>query len=389
MIHLAMQLLKVLVLTSLCHRPQAFIGYFGQISVSRVPKTNDAMFLVKSGPKRNGLVPLRAEFELGGTEGEAEERQVRLRASHILVDSEAFADTILEQLEGGVEFGSLAQASQCPSKEKDGDIGWFGLNEMMKPFEEKCLGMEEGQISKVQTELGWHVVRLTGKKYRDIDPTFEERVINKASHILVDSEEEARALLAKLTKGETPFAELAEKHSKCPSAKRGGSLGWVVPGSAPPEIFQALMRCEVENQLSVESSSFGWHVLWYQGRRNKPLILDAQQMAAVLQNVDLKKQFNIIDVREADASKNAPLPDCSSINLPLSQCNDWAKKIAEQTPEEPFVNTEKPTLCICEEGKNSAAVASFLALELGFTQTFSVEGGLKQYAKEIDPRILL
>jgi len=88
---------------------------------------------------------------------------MRVRASHILVKSEARAQKLIDDLKLGADFATLAkQYSECPSKEKGGDLGQFGPGQMVQPFESVSFGLEVGAISApVQTQFGFHVIKRT------------------------------------------------------------------------------------------------------------------------------------------------------------------------------------------------------------------------------------
>ncbi|MCC6545562.1 peptidyl-prolyl cis-trans isomerase [Candidatus Sumerlaeota bacterium] len=90
----------------------------------------------------------------------------QVKASHILVESEQEAKSLKQQIDGGAKFEQLAAAhSKCPSGESGGDLGWFGRGMMVKPFEEACFTMKEGDVSApVKTQFGYHLIKLTGKK---------------------------------------------------------------------------------------------------------------------------------------------------------------------------------------------------------------------------------
>ncbi|WEF23807.1 peptidylprolyl isomerase [Paracoccus sp. S3-43] len=96
-------------------------------------------------------------------------------AAHILVDTEEKAKDIKAQLDGGADFGTLAeQSSTGPSGPNKGDLGWFAADQMVKPFADAVAGMEKGQISDpVQTEFGWHVIKLNDTRMREA-PKLEE-----------------------------------------------------------------------------------------------------------------------------------------------------------------------------------------------------------------------
>lgn len=98
-------------------------------------------------------------------------------AAHILVDSEEKAKEIKAQLDDGADFGNLAeQNSTGPSGPNKGDLGWFSADQMVKPFADAVSALEKGQISDpVQSEFGWHVIRLNDTRMRDAPPLEEVR----------------------------------------------------------------------------------------------------------------------------------------------------------------------------------------------------------------------
>ena len=98
-------------------------------------------------------------------------------AAHILVDTEEKAREIKAQLDGGADFGTLAeQNSTGPSGPNKGDLGWFSADQMVAPFADAVKAMEKGQISDpVQTEFGWHVIQLNDTRLRDAPPLDQVR----------------------------------------------------------------------------------------------------------------------------------------------------------------------------------------------------------------------
>ncbi|MCG8453771.1 MAG: peptidylprolyl isomerase [Spirochaetales bacterium] len=88
------------------------------------------------------------------------------KASHILVKDRNLAQQILRQLKQGARFEILAQQhSTCPSRTKGGDLGWFGPGQMVGAFEAACKRLSPGSLSDVvQTQFGYHVIRLTGRR---------------------------------------------------------------------------------------------------------------------------------------------------------------------------------------------------------------------------------
>ncbi len=96
-------------------------------------------------------------------------------AAHIIVPTEEEAKAIKAEIDGGADFAEIAKAkSQDGAAANGGDLGWFGLEAMVQPFAEAVASMKDGEIKgPVQTEYGWHVVRLIESRLAAA-PTLEE-----------------------------------------------------------------------------------------------------------------------------------------------------------------------------------------------------------------------
>ena len=89
-----------------------------------------------------------------------------VRASHILVKTEEEAKKLRDEIINGKPFAEVAgEVSLCPSGQNGGDLGYFGRGMMVKPFEDAAFSMEVGEVSApVETQFGWHLVKLLDKK---------------------------------------------------------------------------------------------------------------------------------------------------------------------------------------------------------------------------------
>ncbi len=90
-----------------------------------------------------------------------------------------------------------------------------------------------------------------------------------ASHILVETEEEAEALIVALNDGAN-FAELAKEKSTGPSGPNGGELGWFGLGMMVPPFEEAVLGLETGQISGVVQTQFGWHVLILNDKRDVP-----------------------------------------------------------------------------------------------------------------------
>jgi peptidyl-prolyl cis-trans isomerase C len=102
----------------------------------------------------------------------------QIQASHILIqvaqdasDEEKQAarqkiDDVLVMAKEGKDFAELAtEYSEGPSKDQGGDLGFFPKGAMVPSFEEVAFALNEGEISDVvETQFGYHIIKLTGKK---------------------------------------------------------------------------------------------------------------------------------------------------------------------------------------------------------------------------------
>ena len=94
------------------------------------------------------------------------------RASHILVPTKEKADQVIKKLKGGAKFEDVAKAeSTDTSKANGGDLGWFTTARMVKPFGDAVKGLKVGETTTdpVQTQYGWHVIKLVDTRDAPFD----------------------------------------------------------------------------------------------------------------------------------------------------------------------------------------------------------------------------
>lgn len=81
-----------------------------------------------------------------------------------------------------------------------------------------------------------------------------------ASHILVETQADAEAVIASLAEG-ADFAQLAQESSIGPSGTNGGELGWFTAGMMVPSFEEAVFALSVGEVSAPVETQFGWHVI--------------------------------------------------------------------------------------------------------------------------------
>jgi peptidyl-prolyl cis-trans isomerase C len=127
-----------------------------------------------------------------------------------------------------------------------------------------------------------------------------------ASHILVETEEEALAIKAELDGG-ADFAELAREKSTGPSGPGGGSLGWFGKGMMVPSFEAAVIAMEAGAVSEPVETQFGWHVIMLNEiRKTEAPALDTVRDELELQIRQTRVQTTIDSITEAaDVDRSA------------------------------------------------------------------------------------
>jgi peptidyl-prolyl cis-trans isomerase C len=151
--------------------------------------------------------------------------------------------------------------------------------------------------------------------------TGEEEV--HARHILVETEDDAKAVKAELDKG-ADFAELAKKKSKDPGASDGGDLGFFTKDQMVPEFSQAAFSLEPGKISDPVKSQFGWHIIKVEEKRKRKAPDFEQVKSQIETYVTRKAQADYVGKlrdaakvermdkpAEAAAKADAPKPDAA------------------------------------------------------------------------------
>lgn len=124
----------------------------------------------------------------------------------------------------------------------------------------------------------------------DVQAAYDEEYANaeqgteyNASHILVETEEAALAVVEELTGGAN-FAAVAREKSTGPSGPNGGQLGWFGAGAMVPEFEAAVVELEVGEVSSPVKTQFGWHIITL----NESRVQEAPELEDVREELELQ-----------------------------------------------------------------------------------------------------
>src|ERR1700716_1270617 len=123
-----------------------------------------------------------------------------------------------------------------------------------------------------------------------------------ARHILVENEDEAKALLDQL-KGGADFATLAKEKSKDPGAAEGGDLGYFTKDQMVPEFADVAFKMYPGQMSNPVKTQFGWHIIKVEDKRQRP--------GAELANI--KEQIDAYLVRRAQSEYVAKLRQTAKV----------------------------------------------------------------------------
>ena len=140
------------------------------------------------------------------------------------------------------------------------------LLEAEPAFKEQLAKLKDNLLASYAAEKAISAVSVSDKEARDYyeenKDKFNQGETVNASHILVDSEEKALELLAKIKSGEISFEDCARENSSCPSGGQGGNLGDFTRGQMVPEFDVAVFSME-EGEVTETpvQTQFGYHLI--------------------------------------------------------------------------------------------------------------------------------
>jgi peptidyl-prolyl cis-trans isomerase C len=247
--------------------------------------------------------------------------------------------------------------------------------------------------AEIKAEYDKEVAKMAGTEY-------------KARHILVKTEEEAKKLIAELTKG-AKFEELAKKHSLDPSKEQGGDLGWFTEGQMVEPFSKAVAGLEKGKFTLVPvQTQFGWHVILREDSRPQvppPFDTIKEQLRPALQQQkvqkmleDLRKNAQVETLMSFEEPKPevpapaASVPTDGTAATPPATTESNPQPVDASKPAEPAAKTDSavPAGDKATTGSTDAAKPSEAPTEAAKTESTTVpadKAGAESSAKPVEP----
>ncbi len=135
--------------------------------VSKPVRTNYGYHVIKVHSRRPAIGKVKASHIMKVCNDEMSKEE----QDKVLVDMY----DIYNKLKEGADFAEIAamESDDKGSARKGGDLSWFGVGRMVKPFEDAAFALQVGEMTEpIRTQFGWHIIKLTGRQ--GIEP-FEKK----------------------------------------------------------------------------------------------------------------------------------------------------------------------------------------------------------------------
>jgi len=208
--------------------------------------------------------------------------------SYVAIVAPGQADTLgerrLQTLRALVNLRAIAEAAEAKGLGETADFKLRAELMRQSALQEAYINAElVGKVSEEQVKARYE---------QEISAMSKETEV-RARHILVESEEEAQEIIARLDKGEA-FEAIAEEKSTDSSSNLGGDIGYFTKGQMVSEFEEAAFALSAgEYTKEPVKSPFGWHVIKVEDVREKapPTLED---VSAAITNMLMREQYDIL-----------------------------------------------------------------------------------------------
>ncbi len=216
-------------------------------------------------------------------------RKYEVHAAHILIsldenatpkqvaEAQAKLDSIKLEIAAGAKFDSLARVkSQDPSaRQNGGDLGYFGVQQMVYPFEEAAFNTSVGQLAECRSQFGLHLLNIIDKResagevlvahiMKMFSRNAPKQIEMQRTKPFIDS-------VYTLLQGGADFAKIAEQASEDSyTARNGGAYPWLNSSARfPQEWLDVAFALQPGEYSKPFATDFGWHIMKQLDRRKE------------------------------------------------------------------------------------------------------------------------
>ena len=200
--------------------------------------------------------------------------------------------------------------------------------ESSKEFQEKLNNVKNEMVRQELMERyvkSYVTDKMVDEEYNKLVASLKGKEEIKVSHILVETEKEAKNVKNRLNKGEK-FAKLAKELSKDEGSKtNGGEIGYIVPGRLElvPEFEEKAMAMKVNDVSAPVKTKFGWHIITVIDKRPAQIPTKEEAMPSIRN----KLSREAIDKHLADLASKADI----KIMLPAAEIKDESQKESKES----------------------------------------------------------
>jgi peptidyl-prolyl cis-trans isomerase SurA len=236
-----------------------------------------------------------------------------LSISHILIaiepsdglrnEAKAQADSLLERLKQGEDFGALARqySGDTGSASSGGDLGYFTRGRMVPEFEEAAFALRPGELSDpVKSDFGYHIIRVDGVQSDKVSARHILIPVQASNTDVTNAYAKALDLAKRIQNGED-FADLAKEHS---THKETGEIGGHLPGlyspdNLPPAFAEAIKKMRLGEVSPPVQTEHGWHLVRVNDDRSAlEEVIQQEKLTALFEEVLERMRTRLyVDIR--------------------------------------------------------------------------------------------